>query len=69
MARKGGFTSQVYWSVLMSSVEMLAFIQAQPNIVERLLKHIECSAFVDLIVQIIVLDEHQRCGEVIEVRL
>lgn len=53
----------------MGSVEMLAFIQAQPNIVERLLKHIECPAFIDLIVQIIVLDEHQRCGEVIEVRL
>lgn len=48
---------------------MLAFIQSQPNIVERLLKHIECSSFVDLIVQIISLDDHQRCGEVIEVRL
>lgn len=46
--------------------KMLAFIQAQPNIVERLLKHIECSSFVDLIVQIISLDEHQQCGEVIE---
>ncbi|KXN91442.1 Extragenic suppressor of kinetochore protein 1 [Leucoagaricus sp. SymC.cos] len=46
--------------------KMLAFIQSQPNIVERLLKHIECSSFVDLIVQIISLDEHQSCGEVIE---
>ncbi|KAF9447599.1 SIT4 phosphatase-associated protein [Macrolepiota fuliginosa MF-IS2] len=46
--------------------KMLAFIQAQPNVVERLLRHIECSSFVDLIVQIISLDEHQRCGEVIE---
>ncbi|KAH9484467.1 Extragenic suppressor of kinetochore protein 1 [Psilocybe cubensis] len=38
-------------------VEMLAFIQSQPNIVERLIRHIETPSFVDLIGRIIQLDE------------
>ncbi|KAF8197611.1 SIT4 phosphatase-associated protein-domain-containing protein [Pholiota molesta] len=38
-------------------VEMLAFIQSQPNIVERLLRHIETPSFVDLFSRIIQLDE------------
>ncbi|PPQ89434.1 hypothetical protein CVT25_012813, partial [Psilocybe cyanescens] len=38
-------------------IEMLAFIQSQPNIVERLIRHIETPSFVDLIGRIIQLDE------------
>ncbi|KAJ3514203.1 hypothetical protein NLJ89_g2505 [Agrocybe chaxingu] len=37
--------------------EMLVFIQSQPNIVERLLVHIETPSFVDLIGRIVQLDE------------
>ena len=48
---------------------MLAFIQAQPNVVERLLRHIETPAFTDLLVRIIQLDEVPSCSNVLEVRL
>ncbi|KAI6005448.1 SIT4 phosphatase-associated protein-domain-containing protein [Pisolithus albus] len=37
--------------------EMLAFIQSQPNIVERLLHHVEAPSIVDLLVRIVQLDE------------
>ncbi|KAF9557124.1 SAPS-domain-containing protein [Agrocybe pediades] len=37
--------------------EMLAFIQSQPNIVERMMRHIETPSFVDLMGRIIQLDE------------
>ncbi|KAL0946479.1 hypothetical protein HGRIS_012696 [Hohenbuehelia grisea] len=37
--------------------EMLAFIQAQSSVVERILRHIETPSFVDLLVRIIQLDE------------
>ncbi|KAG1794856.1 SIT4 phosphatase-associated protein-domain-containing protein [Suillus plorans] len=37
--------------------EMLAFIQSQPYVVERLLRHVETPSVVDLIVRIIQLDE------------
>ncbi|KZP10869.1 SAPS-domain-containing protein [Athelia psychrophila] len=37
--------------------EMLAFIKSQPNVVERLLRHVETPAFVDLLVRIMQLDE------------
>ncbi|EPQ57764.1 SAPS-domain-containing protein [Gloeophyllum trabeum ATCC 11539] len=47
-------------------VEMLAFIQSQPHIVARLLRHIEAPSFVDLLVRIIQLDEHPACGGVLE---
>lgn len=47
---------------------MLAFIQAQPCIVERLLKHIESPAVVDLIFRIIQLDESPAGTGVLEVR-
>lgn len=46
---------------------MLAFIQAQPSIVERLLQHIEVSSFVDLLVRIIQLDETPAGSGVVEV--
>ncbi|KZT23975.1 SAPS-domain-containing protein [Neolentinus lepideus HHB14362 ss-1] len=46
--------------------EMLAFIQSQPRIVERLLRHIEAPSFVDLLVRIIQLDEHPACAGVLE---
>lgn len=46
--------------------EMLAFIQAQPNVVERLLRHIETPAFADLLVRIIQLDEVPSCAGVLE---
>lgn len=48
---------------------MLAFIQAQPNVVERLLRHIETPAFADLLVRIIQLDEAPSCAGVLEVCL
>lgn len=46
---------------------MLAFIQAQPLIVDRLLRHIESPAFVDLIGRILQLDESIPNCNVIEV--
>lgn len=46
--------------------EMLAFIQAQPSIVERLLQHIEVSSVVDLLVRIIQLDETPAGSGVVE---
>ncbi|TFK46656.1 SAPS-domain-containing protein [Heliocybe sulcata] len=47
-------------------LEMLAFMQSQPDIVERLLRHIEAPSFVDLLVRIIQLDEHPACAGVLE---
>ena len=46
---------------------MLAFIQSQPNIVERLLLHIETPSFVDLLGRIIQLDETIPNSNVLEV--
>ncbi|KAK7038262.1 SIT4 phosphatase-associated protein-domain-containing protein [Favolaschia claudopus] len=46
--------------------EMLAFIRAQPNVVERLLCHIETPSFVDLLVRIIQLDEQPGGAGVLE---
>ena len=46
---------------------MLAFIQSQPNVVERLLRHIETPAFVDLLVRIMQLDEQHSGSGVLEV--
>ncbi|OCH93828.1 SAPS-domain-containing protein [Obba rivulosa] len=46
--------------------EMLAFIQSQPAVVERLLRHIETPAFADLLVRVIQLDEHPSCAGVLE---
>ncbi|TFK23456.1 SAPS-domain-containing protein [Coprinopsis marcescibilis] len=46
--------------------EMMVFIQQQPNIVERLLQHIETSPFVDVLVRIIQLDEHTAGNGVLE---
>ncbi|KAF7364013.1 hypothetical protein MSAN_01060000 [Mycena sanguinolenta] len=46
--------------------EMLEFIRAQPNIVERLLRHIETPSFVDLLVRIIQLDEQPGGAGVLE---
>ena len=48
---------------------MLAFIQSQSSIVERLLRHIETPAFVDLLVRIMQLDEHPSGAGVLEVSL
>ena len=47
---------------------MLAFIQSQSNVVERILHHIETPAFVDLLVRIIQLDETPAGAGVLEVR-
>ncbi|KAH9931705.1 SAPS-domain-containing protein [Epithele typhae] len=46
--------------------EMLAFIQAQSEIVERILHHIESPPFADLLVRIIQLDEHPAGAGVLE---
>ena len=48
---------------------MLEFIQAQPSIVDRLLRHIELPAFVDLIGRILQLDESIPNCNVIEVHV
>lgn len=48
--------------------QMLAFIQSQPAVVERLLRHIETPAFADLLVRIIQLDELPAGAGVLEVR-
>lgn len=47
---------------------MLAFLQSQPNLVERILRHIETPSFVDLIGRITQLDEAVPNGNVLEVR-
>lgn len=49
-------------------LQMLAFIQSQPNIVERLLQHIETPSFVDLLSRIIQLDETVPNSNVLAVR-
>ncbi|KAI5989239.1 SIT4 phosphatase-associated protein-domain-containing protein [Pisolithus marmoratus] len=46
--------------------EMLAFIQSQPNIVERLLHHVEAPSIVDLLVRIVQLDEQPGGSGVLE---
>ena len=46
---------------------MLSFIQSQPDIVERLLRHIETPSFVDLLGRIIQLDEIIPNSNVLEV--
>ncbi|KAF8867842.1 SIT4 phosphatase-associated protein-domain-containing protein [Mucidula mucida] len=46
--------------------EMLAFIQSLPNVVERILKHVENPSFVDLLVRIIQLDEYPGGTGVLE---
>ncbi|KAF8550431.1 SAPS-domain-containing protein [Imleria badia] len=46
--------------------EMLAFIQSQPSVVERLLCHVETPSIVDLLVRIIQLDEHPGGAGVLE---
>ncbi|KAJ7633140.1 SIT4 phosphatase-associated protein-domain-containing protein [Roridomyces roridus] len=46
--------------------DMLAFIRAQPDIVARLLRHIETPSFVDLLVRIIQLDEQPGGAGVLE---
>jgi hypothetical protein len=46
---------------------MLAFIQSQPSVVERLLCHVETPSIVDLLVRIIQLDEHPGGAGVLEV--
>ncbi|CAK5277201.1 unnamed protein product [Mycena citricolor] len=46
--------------------EMLAFIRAQPDIVERILRHIETPSFIDLLVRIIQLDEQPGGAGVLE---
>ena len=48
---------------------MLAFIRSQTNVVERLLRHIETPAIVDLLVRIVQLDEVPACAGVLEVRV
>ncbi|KAF8912191.1 SIT4 phosphatase-associated protein-domain-containing protein [Gymnopilus junonius] len=46
--------------------EMLAFLQSQPNIVERILRHIETPSFVDLMGRITQLDEAIQNSNVLE---
>lgn len=46
--------------------DMLAFIQSQPNIVERLLHHVEAPSIVDLLVRIVQLDEQPGGSGVLE---
>ena len=46
---------------------MLSFIQNQPDVVDRLLHHIETPSFADLLVRIIQLDEHPSGAGVLEV--
>lgn len=51
----------------LQTTQMLAFIRAQPDIVARLLCHIETPSFVDLLVRIIQLDEQPGGAGVLEV--
>ncbi|KAG8887332.1 hypothetical protein FRB98_000201 [Tulasnella sp. 332] len=46
--------------------EVLHFIQSQPNVVERLLTHIECQPFVDLMFRLFQLDEQPGGMDVVQ---
>ena len=46
---------------------MLAFIRSQPDVVEKILRHIETPSFVDLLARIIQLDEYPKDLGVLEV--
>jgi serine/threonine-protein phosphatase 6 regulatory subunit 3 len=48
---------------------MLAFIRSQPNVIERILAHIETPSFVDLLMRIIQLDEIPSGAGVLEVSI
>jgi serine/threonine-protein phosphatase 6 regulatory subunit 3 len=47
---------------------MIEFIQRQPNVVERVLQHVETAPFVDILIRIIQLDENPAGTGVLEVR-
>ena len=47
---------------------MVAFIQSQPDVIDRIIRLIETPAFVDLLVRIIQLDEPDGCDNILEVR-
>jgi serine/threonine-protein phosphatase 6 regulatory subunit 3 len=53
-------------SLTTAGAQMWAFIQAQPNIVERLLMHLECEPFLDLLVRIL---HDPAVPDITEVRL
>ena len=46
---------------------MLAFIQAQPSVIDKLLYHIETPAFADLLMRIVQLDEQPAGVGVLQV--
>ena len=46
---------------------MLAFIQAQPSVIDKLLYHIETPAFADLLMRIVQLDEQPAGVDVLQV--
>lgn len=46
---------------------MLAFIQAQPSIIDKILYHIETPAFADLLMRIVQLDEQPAGVGVLQV--
>jgi len=46
---------------------MLAFIQSQPSVIEKLLYHIETPAFADLLMRIVQLDEQPAGVGVLQV--
>ncbi len=62
-----GESSLIFTKCTCQRVQMLAFIQSQPDVVERILHHIENPSFVDLLVRIIQLDEYQGGAGVLEV--
>lgn len=47
---------------------MLAFIQAQPSVIDKILYHIETPAFADLLMRIVQLDEQPAGVGVLQVR-
>ena len=51
-----------------SFYQMLAFIQAQPSVIDKLLYHIETPAFADLLMRIVQLDEQPAGVGVLQVR-
>lgn len=47
---------------------MLAFVKSQPNVIERLLSHVETPAIVDLLLRILQLEDQPGGAGVIDVR-
>jgi SIT4-associating protein SAP185/190 len=59
--------SLIWLSLLTFSHQMIPFIQSIPNIVPKLLRHIETSAIMDLLLKIISMEKSEPGAGIVEV--